>query len=175
MGVLSDPVTNLAAMIRDNVGFSRWLGFSGLNTAEAGLRIHIDGIGPADTDADTMSAEELATLRPYCVLYPDGNRGYRFTREAMPNCWNGNGTIIAVLSRTYEEGLSIDAHWKTAAAALEPILSNDNPAEPGLLEMAQVAGYLAFREVTVVFAGRTPPEDRADYGDAYDTVLIFEY
>lgn len=175
MGVLSDPVTNLAAMFRDCAGFSRWLGFDALNTVEAARRIYIDGIGPDNADAETMSAEQLAGLRPYCVLYPDGNRGYRFTREAMPNCWNGNGTILAVLSRQYAEGLSIDAHWREAAAALEPILSNDNPAEPGLLELSTVAGYLHFRELTVVFAGRTPREEVPHYGDAYDTVLIFEY
>lgn len=175
MGVLSDPVTALAAMFRDCVGFSNWLGFPNLNTTEAARRIYIDGIGPDNTDAETMTAEELAALRPYCVLYPDGNRGYRFVRDAMPNCWTGNGTIMAVLSRQYADGLSLDQHWREAAAALEPIISNDNPAALGLLELGSLSGYLAFRELTVIFAGRTPREDAPHYGDAYDTVLIFEY
>jgi hypothetical protein len=175
MGVLSDPVNALAAMFRDCRGFAAWLGLAAWNATETAARIYVDGIGPDDVDAETMSAEQLANVRPYCVLYPDGTKGYRFTREAMPNCWNGNGTIIAVLSRPYDAALSINQHWSAAAAALEAILSNDNPLEPGLLEMAATAGYLNFREVTVVFAGRTPPENRLDYGDAYDVVLVFEY
>jgi hypothetical protein len=44
-----------------------------------------------------------------------------------------------------------------------------------LLQQASTAGFLAFRDLAVIFAGRTPPEHRLDYGDAYDVVLIFEY
>lgn len=175
MGVLSDPVINLANMIRDCRPFATWLGLSAWNTTETAARIYLDGIGPANRDASTMQTEEVANLRPYCILYPEGQRGYRFTKDAAPNCWSGNGSIIAVFSRAYDPERSIDQHWREAAALIEPIISSDDANAPGLTEMAAVAGYLAFRDLSVYFAGRTPQEDRLNYGDAYDVVFVFEY
>jgi len=175
MGALVDPVANLAAMFAANTGFNAWLGLSTPNATEAASRIYLDGIGPENVDAETMTRDELEALRPFLVLYPDGNRGYRFTRDGMPNCWNANGNILAVLSRPYDSALSISQHWTAAAALLEPIIDNTGANTPGLLQQASTAGFLAFRDLAVIFAGRTPPEHRLDYGDAYDVVLIFEY
>ena len=174
MGVVLDPIDNLAAMLRDCRPFGQWCGLAAWNATETAARIYCDGVGPGGREMQTMSREEIDALRPYVVLYPD-ERGYRFTRDSAPNCWSGNGSIIAVLSRAYEGSKSIDAYFREAAASIEKIISNDTVGEPGLLEMAGTAGYLAFSNLYVNFAGRTPPENVLDYGDAYDIVLLIEY
>jgi hypothetical protein len=175
MGVLSDPVIHLANMIRDCKPFAAWCGLTTWNATETEARIHIEGIGPAASSNGTMTREEMVALRPWCLLYPEGQRGYRFTRDAAPNCWSGNGSIIANFSRAYDPERSIEEHWREASALIEPVISNDDANAPGLTEMAAVAGYLAFRDLHVFFAGRTPEENRLDYGDAYDVVMVFEY
>ncbi len=170
--VLTEPVEALAAMFRDCRPFADWLGIP-WNAAETARRIYIDGIGN-NGDAETMNAEQLAATRPFLLLYPD-QRGYRFKRDAMPNCYSGNGQILAVLSRSYDATKSHTDHWREMAQAVGKILSNSDPANPGLMEMANTAGYLAFENMDVSFIGRTPPESLIDYGDAYDVLLVFEY
>lgn len=170
--VLTEPVAALARMFADCRPFADWLGIAWNSTETAG-RVHIDGITPAG-DAQTLGTDELTQLRPYVLLYAD-QRGYRFAREAMPNCWTGNGQILAVLTRSYDATKSPTEHWTDAAAAVGKIISNSEPNAPGLLEMAGTAGYLAFKNLDVSFLGRTPPESVLDYGDAYDVLLVFEY
>ena len=174
MGVLITPIDALAAMLRDCRPFAAWCGLASWNATDTAARVYVDGVGPGGREMQTMTREELDSLRPYVVLYPD-DRGYRFTRDSAPNCWSGNGSMIAVLSRAYDGTKSIDAYWREAAASIEKIISNDVGGEPGLLEMAGTAGYLAFANLYVSFAGRTPPENVLDYGDAYDVVFLIEY
>lgn len=175
MGILTGPIDALVDMLAANTGFSRWLGLAALDATEARKRIYVEGVGPDDVDAETMTRDELAALRPFCVVYPDGSNGYQFTRNGMPGCYTGAGNVLAVLSREYSPGLSISQHWAEAAALLEPIIHNTAGGEPGLIQQAQTAGFLPFTKLTVVFAGRTPAEHRIDYGDAFDVVLVFEY
>lgn len=170
--VLTDPIAALAAMFRDCRPFADWLGIPWDNVTTA-ARVYVEGIGAAP-DVATMGRDELQQLRPYVILYPD-QRGYRFVRDASPNCWSGNGQILAVLSRGYDDQKSITDHWFEAAEKVGKIISNDDPAAPGLLELAGIAGYLAFEELEVSFVGRTPPESVLDYGDAYDILLVFQY
>ena len=151
--VLTEPVAALARMFADCRPFADWLGIP-WNATETARRIYVDGITPMG-DAETMDLETLQVLRPYLLLYPD-QRGYQFKRDAMPSCYKGNGQILAVLTRSYDTN-------KSATDA------------PGLLEMANTAGYLAFAGLDVSFLGRTPPEQVASYGDAYDVLLVFEY
>lgn len=175
MGVLYDPVNMVAQMFADSRPFSRWLGLSTYNAAACAKRIYIDGIGTKDRTDEVMTCEEIAKLRPYCVIYPDANSGFEFKRVAKPNCWNSDGVILAVLSRNYDTRKSINQHWRESAQLIEPIVSSDVSGEPGLLQMAGIAGYLNFEKLTLQFAGRTPPEEVVNWGDCYDTVLAFHY
>jgi hypothetical protein len=170
--VLTEPVAALARMFADCRPFADWLGIP-WNATETARRIYVDGITPLG-DAETMDFEALQILRPHLLLYPD-QRGYQFKRDAMPVCYKGNGQILAVLSRSYDANKSATEVWNQAAAAVGKIISNDQPNAPGLLEMANTAGYLAFAGLDVSFLGRTPPEQVASYGDAYDVLLVFEY
>lgn len=172
MNVLTEPVAALGRMFADCKPFAEWLGIPH-NATETARRIHIDGITPMG-DAQTMDADTLVAMRPFLLVYPD-QRGYRFTRDAMPNCFSGNGQILAVLSRSYDPNQTATQVWTQAAAAVGKIISNSDANAPGLLEMANTPGYLAFGNLEVSFLGRTPPESVADYGDAYDVLLVFEY
>jgi hypothetical protein len=172
MGVLSDPIDRLATMLADCVGFQKWLGVD--SSAEALKRIYIDGFD-AGRDADAMSRAELEQLRPYAIIYSAIHSGWKATKNASPNCWNWNGSGTVVLSRRYDESLSLTAHFRAAAALLEPILYSDVSGQPGITQMAGNAGYLAFSELSVEFAGRTPLEYQADYGDGFDCVLALEW
>jgi hypothetical protein len=170
--VLTEPVAALARMFADCKPFAEWLGIPH-NATETARRIYTDGVTPLG-DAQTMGADALLALRPFLLLYPD-QRGYRFKRDAMPNCYSGNGQILAVLSRSYDPNQTATQVWNQAAATIGKIISNPDANAPGLLEMANTAGYLAFSDLEVTFLGRTPPESVTDYGDAYDVLLVFEY
>lgn len=170
--VLTEPVAALARMFADCRPFADWLGIP-WDATDTARRIYTDGVTPLG-DAATMQADALQQLRPFVLLYPD-QRGYRFARDAMPNCFSGNGQILAVLSRAYDSDKTPTQVWQQAAAAVGKIISNAEANAPGLLEMANTAGYLAFKSVEVTFLGRTPPESVLDYGDAYDVLLVFEY
>lgn len=175
MGLLLDPMLQLAEMFRDNVGFGAWLGLTTHDADAAASRVYIDGVSRDDESAETMTAEQMQTLRPFCVLYPDTSAGFNFELRAMPNCWRGSGQIYAILSRAYDEQKSIDQHFRDAAAAVERILSSDDPATPGLIQQRNQPGRLSFTGLRVVFHGRTPLEHVAEYGDCYDVVFVFTY
>lgn len=173
MGVLRAPVEAFAAMLAQCRGFSDWLGLPTFDPTEAARRIYFDGVG-VDIDAEAMSRSDLEELRPYVILYMDGG-GHVFKRDAAPNCWTGNGGIVAVFSRRYDEALTISEHWTRATDAMEPIISTDDANVPGLLELSGTAGYLHASEIRVSIAGRTPLEARPQYGDAFDVVLYVGY
>lgn len=175
MGVLLDPVIQLSEMFRDNVGFSAWLGLTTHNATETARRVYVDGVARDEPGDETMSVEEMQRLRPFCILYPDESAGYNFELRGMPNCWRGSGQIMAVLSRAYDAKKSIDQHFREAAALVEPIISSDNPATPGLLQQRNEPGRLSFTGLRVVFHGRTPLEHVDEYGDCYDVVFVFTY
>lgn len=174
MGLLFDPVVNLANMFIECVPFSRWLGQESYNQTEVAKRVFIDGVSPDSPTDEILDGDAIATLRPNVLIYPDDSVGFQFRWKGSPNCWQGSGTIIAALSRDYDPNKSLDQHWREAAALVEPIISNTNE-EPGLLELRNLPGRLGFTDLKVIFAGRTPLEHVVDYGDFYDVVFVIQY
>lgn len=173
MGVLIDPLQRLASMLADCKGFQSWVGCG--TAAAAAARIHFEGFG-SESDAKAMDRETLEAMRPYAIIYAADGRGWFAQKIAAANCWRWSGSATVVLSRSYDERQSISDHFVSAAKLVEPILSNpDDPAAPGLVQMAATAGYLDLAQMAVAIAGRPPIEDRATYGDAFDTVLYLEW
>jgi hypothetical protein len=172
VGVLFDPVDNFARMLRDSVPFSRWCGLATFNAELVAARVFVEGFRGLD---ETLTAAELAAFRPYALIYVDTNRGHEWRYRAASNCWDGAGVISCVLSRAYDETKSVEQHWIEAAQLLEPIISNEDGAAPGLLELSRTPGYLGFNRITAHYVGRTALENVADYGDAYDVLLSVEY
>lgn len=176
MGIILDPLERLKHTLASCVHVASWMGYAdGATEEQVAQRIYLDGISTPDSAAETLTPEQQKQLRPYIILYPSSDAGYTFTRDGSPNCWHGSGMIIAVLSREYAPELSIDAHFREAAASIEKILSSETSGQPGILEMANFAEFLAVNKVQVYFEGRTPTSEIANYGDAYDVVLILEY
>jgi hypothetical protein len=175
MGVLLDPLERLKKTFAECVHVARWMGIDPPQSELVAERIYLDGISTPDFNEETLTAQQQKTLRPYIVIYPSSQMGYRFEKRGSPNCWHGNGSCVAVLSQHYNSELSIDDHFRDAAAKVEKILSSDTSGEPGLMEMAAMASYLNFISIDVYFDGRTPADQIVNYGDAYNVVLVVEY
>jgi len=175
MGVLLDPLERLKKTFSECVHVARWMGIDPPQPALVAERIYLDGISTPDFNEETMTAQQQRTLRPHIIIYPGSQIGYRFERKGSPNCWHGNGSCVAVLSQHYNGELSIDDHFREAAARVESILTSDVSGEPGLMEMSAVEGYLNFTSIDVYFDGRTPADQVANYGDAYNVVFVVEY
>ena len=173
MGVVGDPAVRLRQMLADCVGFRAWC--NAANATEALTRIHFDALPAADDpdENDAYGAEDFAGMRPYAIIYPDESAPQQMMRDGSPDCWSYQGTMIVILSKTYDEledGTPTDV-FVQLADEIDSILSNDSPTEPGLQQMTVLPNYLGIKSIDVHWQGRTPPEHRNDYGDAYDVLL----
>lgn len=175
MGVILDPLERLKKTLSECVHVARWMGIDSPAIASVAERIYLDGISAPDFQDETFTNQQQKTLRPYIVIYPSSQMGYRFHRDGSPNCWRGQGSCIAVFSQHYNSEVSIDDHFREAAERIEKIVSCETSGEPGLIEMAAIAGYLNVSAIEVYFAGRTPADQVPNYGDAYDVALVLEY
>lgn len=174
-GVILSPLDRLRTMLRDCVHVARWMNADSGDTQSIEKRIYIEGVNSPRVGAETLSQEEQQGLRPYIILYASEDSGYRFSRNAAPNCWDARGTLMLVFSQVYEDELSIEEHFRLCAEKIEKIITCDTPNEPGLLEMANSSDYLAIEQLELYFVGRTPQDKVAEYGDAYDVLMMVEY
>lgn len=177
MGVCADPVQAMRNMLANCIGFQKWAGVDAEAdpVAAALARTYVDGLPPPASTADGMAAADLVSLRPYAIVYPSENESFRLRRDASPNCWSIQGQMVVVLSKAYAATASPTVQWAEIAAQVEKIVFNDDELEPGLCQMAATAGYLGIQEVVVDFFGRTPLDERNDYGDAFDVVLMIDW
>jgi len=175
MGVILDPLERLKKTFSECVHVATWMGIDPPNADLVAERIYLDGIGTPDFNAETLTPQQQKTLRPYIVIYPSSQMGYRFHKDGSPNCWRGQGSAIAVLSNHYNTDVSIDEHFRISATIIEKIVSCETSGQPGLIEMAALAGYLNCSAIEVYFEGRTPADQVANYGDAYDVAIVVEY
>lgn len=169
MAAILDSINAFRQMLADSPHFQDWCGAA--DAAAALARIHTDGLPPPAESADSFSAASYAALRPYALIYPSEGDPFRFEREAADNCWKVSGALICVLSKTYAGTDTPTEQFDAMAAAIENIVRSNDPGQPGLTELAGEAERLFLTAIRVDFVGRTPPEDREDYGDAYDVLL----
>ena len=175
-GILTDGLDRLQTMLADCKPFSDWLGLKTFNAAVAAKRIHIDGVRSDDGQCETLRADELTKLRPYCMIYLDTSEGVTISMDASPNCWSPRGRIMAQFSKAYDSRLSIHEYSRQAYEQLSKVVSNpSDEAKPGLIQMREVAGYLAFDSIQLYPFGRTPTEEVEHYGDAYDIIAVIDY
>lgn len=177
MGVCADPVEAIRNMLANCVGFQEWAGVDSEvdPVAAAKARTHVDGLPPPSATDDGMSGTVFANYRPYAIVYPAENESYRLRRDASPNCWTLQGQMVVVLSKSYDAVTSPTTQWAQIAAQVEKIVSCETSGEPGLCELSDTPGYLGIQEIVVDFFGRTPLDERNDYGDAFDVVLMIEW
>jgi hypothetical protein len=173
MGVVGDPANRLRQMLADCVPFRTWC--SAANAAEALTKIHFDALpAPEEPDeTDAYTEEDFAGQRPYALIYPDEATPQLMTRDSSPNCWNYSGSLIVILSKTYDEienGTPTEV-FVQLAQEIDAICSNDSDSEPGLQQLATRPGYIGIKQIEIHWQGRTPPEHRNAYGDAYDVLL----
>ncbi len=173
MGVCADPVEAIRNMLADCVWFQQWSGAA--DATEAKARTYVDGLPPPTLPEDSHDATALAALRPYAIVYPAENESFRLVRDASPNCWSISGRMIVILSKAYTDTDTPTALWAELAAELEKIIRSGDDNQPGLAEMSNLAGYLGITEIMVDFVGRTPPEARNEYGDAFDVALMLDW
>lgn len=173
MGVCADPVEAMRNMLADCTWFQAWAGVA--NAVDAKAKTYVDGLPSPTLPADSLTAAAFAALRPYAIVYPAENESIRLRRDASPNCWSISGRMVVILSRSYSATDTPTTHWAELAAAIEKIVRSGDDNSPGLCEMANLAGYLGIQEIVVDFVGRTPPEARNDYGDAFDVALLIDW
>lgn len=153
--------TTLAAC----TAFQTWV--NAANTTEALQHIYLEALQPDNYYTDRYSEEELVGRRPFAQIWTDEQRGYTTTREAASRLmWDSGilhirfeGNVDEAIEHDYAE---IDRLFKNT---LGQIIQSDNINTPGLVELNQQAGYLAWDTLTMTGPFRCTENQIRGMGD----------
>ena len=160
-----------------------WQQFGGANYTEtqARARVYLDAIEPADVGIDQFGIGKFSDLRPYALVWNDGDELFIADQLAVSD---GNGYYYnkqGLLWMRIEANVA-DIKADTLSEAHEDflkyvgdILYTNNGSEPGLLDLFGQDGNPSFLTVTAEGPYRTPPEDRNAIGDAFVVFLSFAW
>ena len=168
-GPVLQALNAAAAMIRDNHQFRRLADPNNpWNQATAEQHVHIDALPKSTTGAD-HSLEELKGLRPFALIWADTAGGHRIRNDTMGGCVLNSGSIILQLE--YDIPSTLDASDPAVVAEdayrkVGRFMRTNDTAEPGLLELSHLAGYLPIIEIQFVGVQRTNEKDAISIGDA---------
>lgn len=174
VGPIGKALEALKATLADCTYFRTWQGNT-WTQAQALEHIHSHGLPDPLDNAETHSLAELEKYRPFVEVYT-AEEGITLELEASPNHYLDSGTIIArfeqsVLTSSYDKE-SAESTFDDFMDNVVRTLDTDNP---GLVELAAVAGYFFFERLTVEPAFRTHARQQPELGDAQARFLIFEY
>jgi hypothetical protein len=136
--------------------------------AESLAHVHLDALPPPAAGGE-HTREELEALRPFAIVSLGEDEAVHFDLDSSGNCCVGMGGSVDV----YIE-LPVPAELRDTPSALAAdvyqrigrVLRTANAAEPGLVELAGLPGYLALRRATMRAYYRTTRQERHEIGDA---------
>lgn len=136
--------------------------------ATAAAHIYFDQLPPPDPGPD-YGAPQLGTLRPFALMWTDIAGGMRWRADGGDFCCSlVSGILVIQLELAVPMALADDP---TALAAdinrkLGRIMRTCDPAEPGILDLSGVSGYLPINEAKITGYMRTDSKAALELGDA---------
>jgi len=166
---LSDIIALAKTTLSVTEPFWEWGGFA--DAPEALEHIYIEGL-PIPEDAYT--ADQLAALRPFVLIYPSEQQSMSIVRDGASRGPKGSGILEMVFSRSVS-GLGDATKPGELLAAITEHASNiawtgDNDYR-GLMDWGDTADRIHLTNIEVVLVGRTPLDAVNEWGDAWDFML----
>lgn len=166
---LSDILTLAKTTLANCEPVWEWGGFA--DASEAASHIYIEGL-PIPEDAYT--AEQLAELRPFVLVFPSDEQAFSVERDGAVYGPKGSGILEMVFSRSVEGmgDLSLPGELLSKASEYASNIAwSSDAGNKGLMDLGDTAGRLHVSNIQVVLVGRTPRESINDWGDAWDFML----
>lgn len=135
-------------------------------------RIYLDALPPR-TGGGEYSRNELESLRPFAIVWPDDVDGLRLRRRtAGIGCPSTAGRIIAQIEIPTPSNLAADptALGRHVQRLMGRVAHTGSLAAPGLWDLSHASGSLPIDEIDVTGYHRTDPRQMNDVGDC----LVFE-
>jgi len=165
-GRIASPIEFLRNMVRDSTSFRQWVSVPGKTATQgqASARIYFDKV-PGPTNGKEYTSAELATLRPYCLLFrEDAEAGFKVS-EVGVGTFADEGRITARFVKDVPPNLE-DVEQESYVQFTNDI----GDILEDLLLLPQQAGYLVSRDFTAVGPVRGHPDGIP--GDSYAMDLI---
>lgn len=173
-GSISLAQEYLRTMLADSTSLRTWMGVG--SQAAALARIYHEGLSPPPA-AEAYTPAELASFRPFVLLWTDENAGgfqRRVAAYGTADQFEEGGVIHVLLEQaapaapTASDLAECDRRWRNTIGKIIDDLSG-NTAQAGL---SGVAGYLSIRHLTVLGPWRTPPDYIPTMGDAQQYEMV---
>lgn len=161
----------LRTTIATCTAFQAWVGAASVD--EALEHIYLEALPPADAYADRYTLEQLKARRPYCHIWTDDVQGYTVTRIAAVRQIADNG----ILHVRFEQAVSEDIRHDFAEVdrlfknTLGDIIESGDESNPGVVELNQKAGYLAWESLTLSGPYRSHDNEATGLGDFQEAML----
>lgn len=162
VGEISLAEENLRVTLAACARVQSWLNVSG--SAQALERIFPCGLPPpplADdgTQPDSYTAEGVAALRPFVMVWSDENNGSRLARVAHPNTIDAAGMLYAAFE------MNVPPELRGFAAALDRKFKNDLGVIGTELLTFSTGPYLVADKLHIQGPWRVHPDDEESQGD----------
>lgn len=168
----ANPIlTSLTAarkMLADCYHWRRIAGGDPWSAEESLVHVHLDALPPPAARGE-HTREELEAMRPFAIVSLGDGEAIHFDLDSSGNCCVGMGGSVDVYIemdvppelRNTPSLLAADVYQRIGR-----VLRTGSAAEPGLVELAGLPGYLALRRATMRAYYRTTRQERDEIGDA---------
>lgn len=177
-GVIAIAKERFRDAIATCTAFRTWDG-ENWSIAQAKEHIYYDALPPPGRRTEAHSLEALQALRPFCLIYKPADFGVRLHQVAVggSNRFSPSGTLIARFERNVpaeqaQDPGEVDRKFENMMGAL---LSTGDANNPGLAELAGLAGYLNIRQIDEAGPFRSTEDERPTLGDCQWYYLQVEW
>lgn len=172
---LDDMLTRAKETLAKTIGFQQWCNDATAEQCESRIYFEAIPLPPLDHEVGAYDVDALNALRPFAIIWLSDEQSYIATRDAEPDGVRAAGIIVIQLTKLVTE-LADDTTspteiYEEVSRLVSDIIYTNNPSEPGLLDLGTIAGNLNVYRVETLYAGRTPQNERTNYGDSYDVYL----
>lgn len=172
---LDDMLTLAKTTLAKTVGFQEWCNDATAEACEDRIYFEAIPLLPIDDEIGAYDVEALNALRPFAIIWLSDEQSYIATRDAEPDGIRASGIIVIHLSKLVTELAdnieSPTAIYEEVSRLISNMVYTEDPAEPGLLDLGTIAGNLNIHRVETLYGGRTPQNQRTNFGDAFDVYL----
>jgi hypothetical protein len=166
-GIIRGVQETLRNTLADCYQWQHWQG-NNFSRSQALARIYVNALPPPPNGSPTHSLEQLNILRPFALVYTDPDGGFVVNREAVAGGFCAQGKLVVCIEQQIPDSILNDVAAVDDAMLedLELLISSGNAEEPGLVELADLGGYLIPHRIAITGPVRTDFEDLADLGEA---------
>jgi len=179
VGPIAIAKERLKDSIANTTAFRTWDG-NNWSVDQAKRRIYFDALPPPANNKQAHTLEELNNYRPFCLVYKPPDQGcltLHHVANGGHNQFSPSGVLIARFERLVPSRMTNDPGeaGRTFENFIGQLLKSDDSNNPGLVELAGLAGYLNIRKIEDEGPFRSETDDQPAIGDCQWYYLIIEW